>query len=414
MWTHDRPFKPLLPSLDRISYHAETEFYQSLNKNRLIAFIGSGVALPYGRLSWSELCALLIMDVDKEFWKTLKDYHKKGIGCSSFSDSLMKEAKFLHCTLRVILGEDKLPEKEVFPFYDSIKFLDDSDLPVDQSLLLMPTVDIEISPDTTILELCSELATLLGKQRKPEKSECSNFLKNRAAKYLTEDSLGQFGSRLKLLNGYGKDSVYEYWVQTLKEYGKEQDKEQDFDKKFDQLIKSKIISKKWLTNDKTSFKRSAIEERPWKQLLTKVKKSEDGKDNLHLGIFDELFENLIVILACASMPNARIEQGDWSDPIKTIINELNINRLVTLNYDTEIERHFLQTKDYKAQENDHLLMQYNKQIKDDEVTAAMINKKKQDITDTNLTDSEIVEDSKGNLEEIIPKTINKLSLMLDN
>ena len=102
MWTYERAYKPLLPSLKRISYHAKTELNRSLNKNCLIAFIGSGVSLPYGRLSWSELCALLIMDIDKEFWKTLNQYTEPHTG---LSNTFMEEAKRLHRTLRLVLGE---------------------------------------------------------------------------------------------------------------------------------------------------------------------------------------------------------------------------------------------------------------------------------------------------------------------
>ena len=79
-------------------------------------------------------------------------------------------------------------------------------------------------------------------------------------------------------------------------------------------------------------------------------------------ILNDLFHDLFLILSLASMPDAKIDQGDWSDPIKTIIDDLKINRLVTLNYDTELERYFLQKKAYKVEKEDHLLMP-NQEVK---------------------------------------------------
>jgi len=219
MWTYARAYKPLLPSSERIAYHAETELYQSLNKNRLIAFIGSGVALPYGRLTWAELCALLIMDVDSEFWKKLESYRQKH-GKRSFSDITglrMKEAKFLHCALRSVLGEKKLKEKEIEAFYKEITLDDNDYLPQHDSYLLAPTIDNPISTATTVLELCSKLVSILSNFDENEKSSggSTNFIKSKAAKYLTENTSEQFASRLKLLNGYGIDSVYQIWLNTI-------------------------------------------------------------------------------------------------------------------------------------------------------------------------------------------------------
>lgn len=380
MWTYARAYKPLLASLERISYHAETEFYQSLNKNRLIAFIGSGVSLPYGRLSWSELCALLIMDVDEEFWKTLKQYNNNKISCVNTSGSLIKEAKFLHCTLRTVLGEKKIKEDEIDEFYAKIEFESAENLPKGLNFLLAPTIDKPISTDTTVLELCSELANLLdqyNKNNNQKEKNCSHFLKQRAANYLTESAIGQFESRLKLLNGYGKDTIYHKWKNTnFKKSYKITDK-QSFDKKLQylkyskqlQVIKNPDFRKNWLNDNGKSFKRAAIEERPWILMYQFFKRARNANRSLSdLTIFDKLFQDLFFILSLASMPDAKIDQGKWADPIKTIIDKLNINRLVTLNYDTELERYFLQTKDYKVIENDPLLKPVDQQLDVERIT----------------------------------------------
>jgi len=337
MWTYARAFKPLLPSSKRITLHAETEFFRSLNKNRLIGFIGSGVALPYGRLTWQELCALLIMDIDKRFWE---------VYLGSSSSSMMNEAVSLHKTLRIITSN-----KERLPYKDKDKLKK-------KPYKLAQTLDKLFSTSTSILELCSDLSTLLDKHEFSTDYECSDYLKERAACYLTQAALGQFGTRLKLVDGYGvnanengKKSLYQEWESILEEF-EEDTKEKSFVESLNiipeklTIIPKKDFISKWITKNKKAFKRKAIEELPWKLLIESLEDKDKRKRTL---------KDLALILKCASLADSKIEQIEWADPIKTIIDKLGINRLVTLNYDTELEKYFLKSKGYYEKENDHLL-----------------------------------------------------------
>jgi len=350
MWNYNRAYQPLLPYSERIALHAETEFFRSLNKNRLIAFIGSGIALPYGRITWSELCALLIMDVDERFWQVLKQHKEEKL-----FNPIMKEVKELHNALRIIVGEDRMYD------YNFICNGMNGDYPDDSDLLLTPTLDKHVAADTTMLELCSDLAFLLD-QQSTQQEGVPYFLKRRAAKYLMEGSIGQFESRLKLVDGYGEESLYKQWLKAREKIEKEIKKENpkqgntfvaELKKLSDGqqgIFKHKLLKTHfkeiWLTEDKKFFKRKSLEELPWKYLRKQLKESNS---------LNELFEDLVYILRCASLRNAKISQGTWANPIKTLVDKLNIKRFVTLNYDTEIERYFILTKGYEVKENDPLL-----------------------------------------------------------
>ena len=105
MWTHERPYRRLLPTKDRIEHHAKAELYRSMNKKRLIAFTGSGVTLPYGRLTWDELSRLLIIEVDYLFWRAWwpKDSDDRA------PDFKQNDARELHQSLHIAVKAKRLP-----------------------------------------------------------------------------------------------------------------------------------------------------------------------------------------------------------------------------------------------------------------------------------------------------------------
>jgi len=319
MWTYNRPYKRLIPSKERIAYHAKTELYRSLNKNKLVVFTGSGLTIPYGRLTWDELFRLLVMDVDKKFQKLYLDTKKHELP--------MREAKHLHNVLCTALGKNSGEE-------------------------IILTLDQEVSADTTMLELCGELADVLDKiENKYEIN--TNFLKQKTAEYFQHGLIGQFENRLKLIDGYGKGSLYSIWKNFFEDEDEEKKKEvtKVFENLRDLEKDKKILNSQWLT-DKKTFSRNKIETTPWEKIYEVAESDQD---------VEELFRTeLIPVFTLIDKQETPIDQDEWPDPIRTLSEELKINRFITLNYDTEIEKYFLSTKGFSVKENDPLATNYNK------------------------------------------------------
>jgi tetratricopeptide (TPR) repeat protein len=55
MWTHRSPYRSSSLTVESIQYHGELGLFRALNIGRLVAFVGSGLSIPYGRKNWKEL-----------------------------------------------------------------------------------------------------------------------------------------------------------------------------------------------------------------------------------------------------------------------------------------------------------------------------------------------------------------------
>lgn len=55
MWTHKHPYRPLELTKEHIQERGEVSLFRALNIKRLVAFVGSGVSVAYGRPSWDDL-----------------------------------------------------------------------------------------------------------------------------------------------------------------------------------------------------------------------------------------------------------------------------------------------------------------------------------------------------------------------
>ena len=55
MWTHRHPYRSSRLTLQSIQYHGELGLFRALNIGRIVAFVGSGLSVAYGRPNWREL-----------------------------------------------------------------------------------------------------------------------------------------------------------------------------------------------------------------------------------------------------------------------------------------------------------------------------------------------------------------------
>ncbi|MCH9808548.1 MAG: SIR2 family protein [Alphaproteobacteria bacterium] len=69
MWTHRHPYRAPTLSRQSISYYAEPALFRSINTNGAIAFVGSGVSAAYGRLNWAEVARAYVY-ATREILKT--------------------------------------------------------------------------------------------------------------------------------------------------------------------------------------------------------------------------------------------------------------------------------------------------------------------------------------------------------
>ncbi len=169
MWTYNSPPKTPLSSKKRLEYFARIELFHSLHNRNTVAFVGSGVTLPYGRCSWKELCLILINKVDELYINTLKPFEEDGKPKPTFERI---EAMHLHNSLCNIL--QKSSEKG------------DDGIPL-QPLAL--SIDIKFPANVHVLELCAQLCTALGQ---PEK------LKEETANLFHGDADSIFKARLRV------------------------------------------------------------------------------------------------------------------------------------------------------------------------------------------------------------------------
>ena len=65
-WPYARQF--VLDTMDEnvIERHGELILYRALNIGRAVAFVGAGVSMSYGRISWRELVRVLYMSISAE------------------------------------------------------------------------------------------------------------------------------------------------------------------------------------------------------------------------------------------------------------------------------------------------------------------------------------------------------------
>ena len=79
MWTHLSPYRPSDLTLASIEEHGRMSLYRSIRLNNVVAFIGSGLSVPYGGPSWSDLATIMVICVVQNLNKLLGLSHDRSI-----------------------------------------------------------------------------------------------------------------------------------------------------------------------------------------------------------------------------------------------------------------------------------------------------------------------------------------------
>jgi tetratricopeptide (TPR) repeat protein len=77
-WPYAREF--VLDTMDPelIQRHGELLLSRAVNIGRIVAFVGAGVSMSYGRISWRELVRALLDSAEQKYLETLCEYERKG------------------------------------------------------------------------------------------------------------------------------------------------------------------------------------------------------------------------------------------------------------------------------------------------------------------------------------------------
>lgn len=347
MWTYKYPYKQLFSTKKRIELHAYAELFRGMHNERMIAFVGSGVTLPYGRLNWGELTRLLVMEIDAL-------YH------ASSKSQQSNEAESLYKSLQIAAGFE---ESDTNP-----------------RIFLSP--EKPFKPDVFVLELCADLCRALGQP---------DFLKKVTALHFRHGPIGQFGARLILLDGLGSDSIFAHWLTALGEQLNEFETNLG-DGNAEKQVISNIMADwkkgtrypraKWLpesdyeieshpklqtfqmkfNENEWIWSRAEIEKIPWEILKTAMKNLPADVFNQPVPaeghIYNHLHQGLELIakkLLDIEIKNGKIPQNNgkktarttgWPDPIRTMTDTLKLRRFITLNYDQEIEKFFQRNREF--------------------------------------------------------------------
>lgn len=362
MWTHIRPFKKLNTTRERIEHWGSQELSHALNQKRLVGFIGSGVTTAYGRLTWGEFCRLIVMAVDELF------IMKRSSNISAFD---LSNAEDLYKSLAYACGQEIKNKGDV----------------------ICPTIDKEFYVDTSLLELCAELTEALGEK---------DFVKQETKKIMTASSLLQFESRLILLDGNSENSLYRDWQKSLEKFfgGTEKtfrwkcSRSSDIEKFqkdisindavgwFFHMLDDKQLeldSSNQTSPDLNTSIKDILERHLDADCLRQIVDSivENGyQETANISIWEYLKENdqetrhkIYPIIFCLLIQKDesagawfinnfipkdkqhRVKELDnkWPHPIKHIVETLGIRRILTLNYDMEIEKYFENERGFKSE-----------------------------------------------------------------
>lgn len=376
MWTHIKPFKKLNTTRERIEHWGRQELSHALNQRRLVGFIGSGVTTAYGRLTWGEFCRLIVMAVDDLYRK------KRVSGIPEFD---LSNAEDLYKSLAYTCGQEIQSEEDV----------------------ICPTIDKEFDVDTSLLELCVELTEALGEKdfikRETKKIMTASPLLQFESRLILLD-----GSRDKHKN---PDKSSDTCVPTVNDNASYLDKSlfrdwQNSLEKFLSQPKNKFGWKCSRTSDVENFKEyiSIDEAVSWFFHMLddmKLKESDTIKelleDKLDKNCLSQIIDNIIndgylnttnifiweylkesneetrhkiyPIIFCLLIQKSestvrwfvnnfipeeelsKVKKLDdkWPHPIKHIVETLGIRRILTLNYDMEIEKYFENERGFKPE-----------------------------------------------------------------
>lgn len=367
MWTHRHPFKKLITTRDSIEYWARAELFRTLNIGRVVGFIGSGVTRPYGRLSWGELARILVIKTAKLYRIRKEDsnYH------------ISDEAKRLHRSLIAASGTyDRTLDRKPYPNKLNLSITD------------------SFEPDTAVLEVCEELADALN---------CSDFTKRETEKAITASPLLRFENRLLLVQGSNEGSPYDDWRKAIEAYlNKKGEPDFRWDKSEGSTSEAEVEGIDSAVNffcmhnkSKSIFDKFVSDAEDNEDFVELIKGSDPSSVKVDINLWDwisgsyvanpaentkkEKFPNILYFFIFLLLMKATTEFKDkeidpaslLSDPdsgsfrdslkylfkntyrfrdcghppetaetIAMIVDGLGIKRLLTLNYDTELERYF--------------------------------------------------------------------------
>ena len=290
MWTYRHPFKSLNATPESIRYHAQTELFRAVNTGRTVAFVGSGLTTPYGRLSWGEFARVAVLECDGLYVELVTPEQR----------SLPPEATEIRRAIWAALNK-----------YDPVAFSSKEE-PVPIALAYTD----EVPADIGLLQLCEDLVEALGQP---------DFLRALTARVFNARSASKFSLRVLML--CGKCKIYNDLIELLG----------DDDRFLDQKLRKShppFNSDNYIEWFSSFDWRAALAE--FENFLGKNSRKEsfNWKD-----FFKRIHESGRVGL-----------DVDEEDPIADVSSMFRIEHFITLNYDNEIERFFKRHHDFAVVE----------------------------------------------------------------
>lgn len=281
MWTYRHPYRPLNSTPESLRYHAQTELFRALNTGRTIAFVGSGLTIPYGRLTWRDYVRIVVLETDNKYVKRRSD--------PAQVDRRMDEATEIRRAIWAMLNK-----------YESGLFRENT-----KNIRL--DYNDDVPANVGLLQLCEDMMTALQER---------DFLRQVTQDIFTAGSFGKFKYRVLMLQGYGDGPE-------LKEDGSEANKQTSLYKALlaFETIKEKQNPLYGLTFD-------------WQAALCSLSKSL-SRSEADSRFTVDYWENLEGQLFHKSSTDEPI-----TDPIREVHDRLGIRHFLTLNYDLEIENFF--------------------------------------------------------------------------
>ena len=372
MYTYRKPFYRPATTKESIEYRAKRELFHATRMNTAVGFIGSGVTAGYGRLSYNELVRLLL----ERTFSLLRDWRDQKEDSDRTHAPHDRDVERLSNSLARQLGQFTGP--------DSVETVDPKNLRADF------IQNVETS--TALLEVLNELTEALGKP---------DALAKEVARLFRSRPLDQFDARLRLMGGVtatGGASLHDQWIRAILGRTVKDDENNDplNSKNFSKVrgIIADIQSNIPLEPKKTAKETipAALEAALWNYKLNwdtdtckqhydalredfesinktypgflYVPKTED--DDTDPGATPTMQQVVIGTWTLLTMETRTpqtaaqlkrkfraiffslvhlhdlddIALGEWPDPIDGAVRGLGLQRLLTVNYDLELERYF--------------------------------------------------------------------------
>jgi len=359
MYTYRKPFYRPITTKESIEYRAKRELYHAIRMGNAVGFIGSGVTMGYGRLNYNELVRLLLLRAIDELDRWRIGERENGDTLSLQSRDIERLATSLALQLDQTLADNSNARSGLRADFAK---------PVETS--------------TALLEVLNELAEALGQP---------DMLAEEVARLFQTRPLDQFDARLRLLGGgnlAGDCSLHKTWIShVIGKKGRNFNKDkyprfvehfqrhmpvapenaakptitQAFEKALRDCGVNDAVRRSKNIYDELCSDFKEVEGKHGGFLYVPVEAGGSGEppnmQQVVIGIWALLAaavgqvpkENLefrpkvfrAIFFSLAHLYNLDdIALCDWPDPIDGIVRALGLRRLLTVNYDLELERYF--------------------------------------------------------------------------